>query len=298
MAPLVLNALKRDRTPREIVAQALDCASWVAELKPEDIVQIYSRFSHGDKLAVAFQRGFGTVLDEEALNQSHQIVILATALDPSTARIVDQLNARAVAIKVVIFQVIQHGGQQLLSRAWLNHPGQTQAHVATAAVGRGEKEPRNGEFHVSVGEPHIAAGTRSVSSATSATAVDQPGRAGSVLAGLSSQDKSLQCGHPPKPEHSMSQLTIVAHIQAHPDHVDLLKAALEKLIAPTRAEQGCLQYDLHQDNSDPAHFMFYENWTSRALWQTHMGAPHVAAHRAATEGMVLNFRLHEMSVVG
>lgn len=96
----------------------------------------------------------------------------------------------------------------------------------------------------------------------------------------------------------MSQLTIVAHIQAHPDHVDLLKAALEKLIAPTRAEQGCLQYDLHQDSSDPAHFMFYENWTSRALWQTHMGAPHVAAHRAATEGMVLNFRLHEMSVVG
>ena len=90
----------------------------------------------------------------------------------------------------------------------------------------------------------------------------------------------------------------VAHIQAHPDHIDLLKAELEKLIAATRAEQGCLQYDLHQGNSDPARFMFYENWTSRALWQTHMGAPHLAAYLAATEGKVLNFSLHELTVVG
>ncbi|MEO1610025.1 MAG: antibiotic biosynthesis monooxygenase, partial [Pseudomonadota bacterium] len=25
--------------------------------------------------------------------------------------------------------------------------------------------------------------------------------------------------------------------------------------------------DLHQDNENPAHFMFYENWESRELWQ-------------------------------
>ena len=68
----------------------------------------------------------------------------------------------------------------------------------------------------------------------------------------------------------MSKLTIVAHITARSDKIDLVKAELEKLVDITRSEKGCLQYDLHQDNEDPAHFMFYENWESRERWQAHM----------------------------
>ena len=60
----------------------------------------------------------------------------------------------------------------------------------------------------------------------------------------------------------MTKLTIVANITAKADQIDLVKAELEKLIDITRAEEGCLQYDLHQDNEKPAHFMFYENWAS------------------------------------
>ena len=41
---LVLIELKRDRTPREIVAQALDYASWLPSLTGDRLVQIYSRF--------------------------------------------------------------------------------------------------------------------------------------------------------------------------------------------------------------------------------------------------------------
>src|SRR6266478_9700100 len=44
---LVLIELKRDRTPREVVAQALDYAGWVETLTPERIAEIYSRFSNG-----------------------------------------------------------------------------------------------------------------------------------------------------------------------------------------------------------------------------------------------------------
>ena len=44
--------------------------------------------------------------------------------------------------------------------------------------------------------------------------------------------------------------------------------------------------------------MFYENWESHALWQTHMGAPHLAAYMAATEGAVAEFTLNEMTVIG
>ena len=43
------------------------------------------------------------------------------------------------------------------------------------------------------------------------------------------------------------------------------------------------------------HFMFYETWTSRALWQAHMAAPHLAACLEATKGALLEFTLNEMT---
>ncbi len=93
----------------------------------------------------------------------------------------------------------------------------------------------------------------------------------------------------------MAKLSIVAHIKALPNKVDLVKQELEKLILITRAEAGCLQYDLHQDNENPAHFMFYENWESRELWQKHMGNEHLKEYMAATEGAVEEFLLYEMT---
>lgn len=93
----------------------------------------------------------------------------------------------------------------------------------------------------------------------------------------------------------MPDLTIVANIKAKSDKIDLVKAELEKLIATTRAEEGCLQYDLHQDNDNPAHFLFFENWTSRALWQAHMGNQHLQDYKVATEGAIEEFTLNEMT---
>jgi len=95
----------------------------------------------------------------------------------------------------------------------------------------------------------------------------------------------------------MSTLTIVANIHANPDQIDLVKAELEKLVPITRAEKGCIQYDLHRDNENPAHFMFYENWESRELWQTHMNAPHLAVYMKATDGAVAEFTLSEMAPI-
>ncbi|RDE19684.1 antibiotic biosynthesis monooxygenase [Motiliproteus coralliicola] len=96
----------------------------------------------------------------------------------------------------------------------------------------------------------------------------------------------------------MSQLTIVANIKAEADKIELVKTELEKLIEITRAEAGCINYDLHQDNDNPAHFLFYENWESRELWQAHMANQHLQDYLAATEGAVAEFTLNEMSRVG
>jgi len=93
----------------------------------------------------------------------------------------------------------------------------------------------------------------------------------------------------------MSKLTIIANVQAKSEKIDLVKAELLKLIDITRAENGCLQYDLHQDNENPAHFLFYENWESRELWQTHMNNQHLKDYMVATEGAVEEFTLTEMT---
>lgn len=95
----------------------------------------------------------------------------------------------------------------------------------------------------------------------------------------------------------MPKLTIVAHIRSAPDQIERVKAELEGLVPTTRSESGCLQYDLHQDNEDPAHFMFYENWESRESWQAHIAAPHITAYRKATEGAIVEFTVHQMTVV-
>jgi hypothetical protein len=147
---LVLVELKRDRTPREVVAQALDYASWVERLDAEHIAAIYSRFRLGRSLSEDFLAHFGQPLDEDALNDSHQIVIVAASLDASSERIVGYLNDRGVAINVLFFQVFDHGTTQLLSRAWLIDPGDVQVQAASTGR-RGEKEPWIGEFYVSFG---------------------------------------------------------------------------------------------------------------------------------------------------
>lgn len=61
----MLIELKRDRTPREIIAQALDYAAWIEQLTPDRVAQIFQRFSGGKSLDVALQERFGVELDEK-----------------------------------------------------------------------------------------------------------------------------------------------------------------------------------------------------------------------------------------
>jgi hypothetical protein len=146
---LILIELKRDRTPREVVAQAIDYAGWVEILRPEDIAAIYGRFAPNCSLAEDFRQRFGHDLDEESLNQSHQIIVVASCLDDSTERIIAYLSDRDVPINVLFFQVFTHGTEQLLSRAWLLDPVRTQ--VSAATTPDGPNEPWNGEFYSSFG---------------------------------------------------------------------------------------------------------------------------------------------------
>lgn len=92
-------------------------------------------------------------------------------------------------------------------------------------------------------------------------------------------------------------LVIVASIEAIAGQEDRVRDALGNLIEPTLKEAGCIQYDLHQDNDNPALFLFYEIWENRELWQDHLKSPHILANGPATEGAVASVTVSEMTKI-
>ncbi|MFV0531666.1 MAG: putative quinol monooxygenase [Flavobacteriales bacterium] len=93
------------------------------------------------------------------------------------------------------------------------------------------------------------------------------------------------------------KLTIVANIYAVKGKGELVKNELQKLILPTLAEKGCIQYDLHYNNNNPEHFVFFENWETRSLWLDHMETTHIKQYRKNVEGFLEDFIVHEMTQI-
>jgi quinol monooxygenase YgiN len=74
-------------------------------------------------------------------------------------------------------------------------------------------------------------------------------------------------------------LSVVAELVAKPGKEDEVRRHLIGFVEPTRQEEGCVQYDLHESNEEPGRFFFYENWTSDELLQRHLASPHISAFR-------------------
>jgi quinol monooxygenase YgiN len=74
---------------------------------------------------------------------------------------------------------------------------------------------------------------------------------------------------------SAKSITVVATFQARAGKEAELKKALISLVAPTRREAGCINYDLHISPEDPAKFLFHENWTSKGALDAHLQNTHI-----------------------
>jgi quinol monooxygenase YgiN len=81
--------------------------------------------------------------------------------------------------------------------------------------------------------------------------------------------------------------TVLALFEAKPGKEQALKEALTTLIKPTRAEEGCINYDLHQDRDNPAKFMFHENWVNKEAHAKHGTTPHIQAWRAKRDELII-----------
>ncbi|HEV2914885.1 MAG TPA: putative quinol monooxygenase [Pyrinomonadaceae bacterium] len=82
------------------------------------------------------------------------------------------------------------------------------------------------------------------------------------------------------------QVSVVARVKARKGFEERVRHECLALVAPSRRESGCLNYDLHQSIDDPTLFLFYENWTSREDLERHLETAHALAFDERTAGML------------
>lgn len=143
---LYVIELKRNRTPREVVAQALDYGSWVRDLGFDDLVEVWNSYDSGKgDLDAAFADHFGEAVPDD-FNLGHQLIIVAAELDAGTERIVDYLDDYEVPINVVMFRYLRDGEAEYLARSWLTSPVEAELRASR------KQRPWNGrDFYISFG---------------------------------------------------------------------------------------------------------------------------------------------------
>ena len=81
-------------------------------------------------------------------------------------------------------------------------------------------------------------------------------------------------------------VTVLALVKAQKGKENEVKINLMLQVEPTRIEEGCINYDLHQSVEDPTEFMFYENWTTREALKAHSESAHILASREKNKSLL------------
>jgi hypothetical protein len=142
---LFILELKRDKTPRDIIAQTLDYASWIKDLDYDQINEITIDYLK-KSLPEAFQEYFDEPLPE-TINATHSMIIVASEFDDSSERIIQYLSGEyKVNINVVFFNFFQQDGLELVGRAWLKDPEEVEENKSR------KRAPWSGYWFVNIGE--------------------------------------------------------------------------------------------------------------------------------------------------
>ena len=84
----------------------------------------------------------------------------------------------------------------------------------------------------------------------------------------------------------MKKVSVTARVHARKGMEEQVRRECLALVAPSRQERGCINYDLHQSVTDAGLFMFYENWESREDLEKHLETAHALRFDERTEGML------------
>jgi len=70
-------------------------------------------------------------------------------------------------------------------------------------------------------------------------------------------------------------IVFMATLRTRPETADQVAAALTQLAVVTRAEPGCLSYQVHRSTEDPTLLVTVEEWNSPEDIQRHFEMPYV-----------------------
>jgi len=137
---LVVIELKRDKTPREITAQALDYGSWIADLSNERVTAIAEAHLSEKGFEQAFSDRFHTDIPE-TLNGEHRLLIVGSQIDSSSERIISYLSDRhGVGINAATFQYFQEpDGTEFVGRVFLIDPSEVE--LSSRTKGTSKRRP-------------------------------------------------------------------------------------------------------------------------------------------------------------
>jgi len=99
----------------------------------------------------------------------------------------------------------------------------------------------------------------------------------------SSSRKSKRAKVVKLPKHAV---TLVVIMRAKEGQEPLLEAELRALVAPTRREEGCLQYDVHRSADLPSQFLLHEVWETREHHTAHTRTPHFLRWNARKDSLL------------
>jgi hypothetical protein len=141
---VIVIECKRDRTPRDVIAQILDYASWVNKLSASELERIALEKTT-KQLGQLFKEKYGAPLPD-ILNSSHSLVIVSSEFDASSKRIVEYLaEVHGIAINTVFFKTFEHNSEIFIATEWL----MDQEEVAQRAEDRA-RVPWSGLWYVNI----------------------------------------------------------------------------------------------------------------------------------------------------
>ncbi|MEZ5425504.1 MAG: putative quinol monooxygenase [Pyrinomonadaceae bacterium] len=69
------------------------------------------------------------------------------------------------------------------------------------------------------------------------------------------------------------KIVLIARLKVKEDKIEETKNAALAIVADSRAEEGCINYDIHQSIEDETVFFWHETWKNKAAIDEHFEMP-------------------------
>ena len=90
-------------------------------------------------------------------------------------------------------------------------------------------------------------------------------------------------------------IALAAQVEAKPEFIEYIKNAGIEVAKLTQQEPLCIQYNFHQDNDNPAIFLFFEYWNGQEGLDAHMATDHLQAFLKDIDGKIIELKVNNMN---